>query len=250
MKNILIIGLAVVSSSVLAQEKTKDDIKASNEISKNVLAENNKLDVKQSTSDFELIDPHNESQTKKIEKIEDVVFDLAFDKNLLSTEELSCYVPFSSWHKSVNLYNKCNVEIKENIVNVKLMSLQHKIRVLHENNRAIFFDRITMDLDVNCTDVINTTSIKNWTYYNREDKNLYKAKLDNVNWFLTASSDKLGKELCEQKLPNVYSQAVEAQKLRQEKWKAVREKQEMDKKKSAESKNQNKSKKRIKKIEK
>lgn len=91
MKKILIMGLAFMSYSslVFAQENKQNKI------------------VEQSISE--------DIKEKKIEKIEDVVFNLDFDRNLLSQEELNCYVPFSSWKKSVNFYDKCNIKITKNI---------------------------------------------------------------------------------------------------------------------------------------
>lgn len=86
-----------------------------------------------------------------------------------------------------------------------------------------------MKLNVDCTEVVNNTTINNWTYYNREEENYNKSKLDNVNWFLTASSDKLGKEICEKKLPKIYEKAIEIHKKKQEKWKLAKEKKEAKK---------------------
>ena len=116
---ILIMGLTVMSYSSLVFAQENKQNKKENEL--------NKI-VEQSISE--------DIKEKKIEKIEDVVFNLDFDRNLLSQEELNCYVPFSSWKKSVNFYDKCNIKITEkNTAIVSLMSLQNKIRVIYENNQ-------------------------------------------------------------------------------------------------------------------
>lgn len=215
MKNVLIIAIAVFSSSGFAQEKLKNEIKS-----------------------FEVLT--NEKKSAEINNINDVVFNLDFDKNLLSENDIKCYIPFSSWEKSVNLYNQCSVKITEkNIIVIELMSLQNKIRVNYEDNKPIFFDRITMKLNTDCNEVINNTKIISWTYLNREEKTFFKQNLDNVNWFLTASAEKLGREMCEKNLPKVYDKALENQRLKQEKWKANKEREEKrisDKNKDKEAK--------------
>lgn len=144
-------------------------------------------------------------------------YDLSYDKNLLNKKESECYVPFSSWHKSVNFYNKCSVEIKNKKLNVEMLSLQNKIRINNEENFPFFYDRITMKYTANCAYATQVAVFNNWSYKNREQESFSKNKMENVNWVLVNSSEKIAAELCSKHLPKIYERALENQKKKLEK---------------------------------
>lgn len=197
-KKIFLTSIAMFSIPVFAQENNNSDIVNTEKVEKQENSQNN----------------------------QEVVYDLNFDKNLLNKKEQKCFVPFSSWSKSVNLYNSCDIKVRERTLMVPLMSLQYRIRVAFDEKRPVFYDRIKMELNINCSEVVQNIDFTNWQYFNRDELNWRRTKLDNVNWFLTDSSEKLAKELCEAKLPKVYEKAIFTQKQRQEKWRLAKEREE------------------------
>ena len=216
-KKILAIGITLFSS-VIYSGNTQAELK------ENELTIQNNKEI-------------NKEIDNKKRKIEDVVFDLNFDKNLLNDTEKKCLVPFSSVDKSVNLYNNCDIQISGKTISIPLMELQNKIKVVYEQKKPFFYDRIKMNLLVNCSELKKNISFKEWKYYNRNELTLSKEKGAGINWYLTASSEKLGKEMCQEKLPKIVEQAKEELKEK-EREKAIKENKAKEKELDKKTKNQ------------